>query len=247
MTPLRRTVAGVALATLAAFPLSSCSGSDDETPSANSSADADDDGTASPAEVMAFAKAKLDETSGVTLSLATEDERAEGDFLKHAEGTVTSTPAFQGTAGGRFLNFEQDSVGVRSVDGTFYVEVPVLGWQTFEPADLCAPDPALLLDPATGVANILTAAEGLEEGKPTRSETDNSVIVTPYDGTVAGSVIKKILPCAPGDEFDVTFTLTDDGLLRAAAITGEFFKGDAPVTYTFDISAYDVEQDITAP
>lgn len=248
MKPLRRAVAGAVLAALA-LSATACNGGDDDqkTPADNTSADADDDGSSSPEEVMAFAKAKLDETSGVELSLSTDDERASGDFLKHAEGVITNAPAFDGTAGGRFLDFEQDSVGVISVDGTFYVNVPVLGWQTFEPADLCAPDPALLLDPATGVSNVLTAAEGLEEGEATRSETDNTVVVTPYTGTVAGAAIKNILPCSPGEEFDVTFTLTADGFLRAAAMTGQFFKGGDDVTYTIDISDYDVEQDITAP
>ena len=241
MKSLRHTVAGVALATLCVTSFTACSG--DDKSSANSGAD----GKASPEEVMAFAKTKLDETSGVKLSLSTQDERASGDFLKHAEGTITDAPAFDGTAGGRFLNFDQDSVGVISVDGKFYVDVPVLGWQTFKPADLCAPDPALLLDPDTGVSNVLTASVGLEEGEPTRSESDNSVVVTPYSGTVPGEAVANILPCAPGDEFDVTFDITADGFLRSAAMTGEFFSGATDVTYTFDISDYDVEQEITAP
>lgn len=246
MSPLRRIVAGATLATLATFSLAACSGNDDK-PSANSSADADADGTTSPEEVMAFAKTQLDETSGVQLALSTSDERTDGDFLKHAEGVITDAPAFDGTAGGRFLNFDQDSVGVISVGGTFYVDVPVLGWQTFKPAELCAPDPALLLDPATGVSNVLTAAEGLTEGEATRSATDNSLVVTPYTGTVPGAAVKNLLPCAPGDEFDVTFDITADGRLRSAAVTGEFFSGNKDVTYTFDISAYDVQKEISAP
>jgi len=247
MNLLRRITVGVALAALSVTSLAACSGDGDDKPSANTSADSDDDGKTSPEEVMAFAKAELDATSGVRLSLSTADEREDGDFLQRAEGVITNAPAFEGTADGRFLGFQAKDVEIRSVDGDFYVNAPIIGWDTYDPAELCAPDPALLLDPDTGVSNVLTAAEDLDEGEPRRAEDDNDVIVTPYTATVPGDAITNILPCAPGDTFDATFTFTGDGLLRAAELTGEFFSGGDDITYTIAITEYDVEQDITAP
>lgn len=235
---MRRIAAGAAVALLA-LPLASCSGD------ATSAGPGKDDPT--PEEVMAQAKAALDETSGVELSLSTEDDRTDGDFLKSAQGVITDAPAFQGTAGGRFLGFNAEDVEVRSVDGDFYIMAPVIGWDTYEPAELCAPDPALLLDPETGVSNVLIAATGLEVGDQRRAEDDNSVIVTPYTAAVPGKAVTSILPCAPGESFEATFTIDEEGRLRAADLTGKFFSGGGDITYTITISAYGVTQEITAP
>ncbi|CAN5312651.1 hypothetical protein BH09ACT12_BH09ACT12_14070 [soil metagenome] len=237
MTLMRR-IAAVSTLALLALPLTACGGDDPSDPGSDS---------ASPEEVMAAAKTALDETSGVKLSLSTEDERADGDFLKSAEGVITDAPAFQGTAGGRFLGFNAEDVEVRSVDGDFYINAPIIGWDTYDPAELCAPDPATLLDPEGGVSTVLVTATDLAAGDQRRAEDDNSVIVTPYTATVPGAAVKALLPCAPGNSFDASFTIDDDGRLRAADLTGEFFSGGGDITYTITISAYGVAQEITAP
>ncbi|MAS54991.1 LppX_LprAFG lipoprotein [Nocardioides sp.] len=240
MTLIRRAAVG-ACAALLSLPLAACSG--DDTPGTS---DGDTSG-ASPEEVLAQAKAELDETSGVRLSLSTEDERPDGDFLRSADGIITDAPAFQGTAGGRFLGFDAEDIEVRSVDGDFYVNAPIIGWDTYDPAELCAPDPALLLDPDTGVSNVLVAATDVEAGEQRRADDDNSVIVTPYKAAVPGDAVAAILPCAPGDTFEATFTVDDEGRLRAADLTGEFFSGGGEITYTIAITEYGVTQEITAP
>ncbi|WP_323793112.1 LppX_LprAFG lipoprotein [Nocardioides sp.] len=237
MTLIRRLVTG-ASTTLLSVSLVACSSSD--------TGDAAQNG-ATAEEVMSAAKSALDATSGVELSLTTEDQRDEGDFLRSAEGVITDAPAFQGTAGGRFLGFNAEDVEVRSVDGEFYVNAPVIGWDTYDPAELCAPDPATLLDPDTGVSNVLVAATDLEAGEQRRAEDDNSVVVTPYTATVPGTAVKAILPCAPDDSFEAVFTVDDEGRLRAADLTGVFFSGGDDITYTITVSAYGIAQEITAP
>jgi len=240
MTLIRRAAvgAGAALLTLS---LSACS-SDDSPDSPGG-----DTSDATPEEVLAQAKVELDETSGVRLSLSTEDERPDGDFLRSADGVITDAPAFQGTAGGRFLGFDAEDIEVRSVDGDFYVNAPIIGWDTYDPAELCAPDPALLLDPDTGVSNVLVAATDVEAGEQRRAADDNSVIVTPYTAAVPGDAVAAILPCAPGDSFAATFTVNEEGRLRAAELTGEFFSGGGEITYTIAVTEYGVTQEITAP
>jgi len=232
----RRLVAATAV--LLCAPLAACS-SDDASPGS--------DGAATPEEVMAGAKAALDDTSGVELSLSTEDERPDGDFLRNAQGVITEAGSFQGTAGGRFLGFDAEGVEVRSVDGDFYVMAPVIGWDTYDPAELCAPDPGTLLDPETGVSGVLVAATDLEAGEQRRAADDSSVVVTPYTATVPGDAVVSILPCAPGDAFDAVFTVDDEGRLRAADLTGEFFSGGGEITYTIAVTAYGITQEITAP
>jgi lipoprotein LprG len=235
---LVRRLPAAAAAALLATSLVACSSDE---PSGATPSDA------TPEEVMVAAKAALDETSGVKLSLSTEDERPDGDFLKSAEGVITDVPAFQGTAGGRFLGFDAEGVEVRSVDGDFYVQAPVIGWDTYDPAELCAPDPATLLDPEAGVSGVLVAATDLVAGEQRRAEDDTSVVVTPYTATVPGDAVASILPCAPGDSFDATFAIDDEGRLRSTDLTGEFFTGGGEITYTIAITDYGVTQEITAP
>ncbi|MGA8255814.1 MAG: LppX_LprAFG lipoprotein [Nocardioides sp.] len=246
MKSLRRLSTGAALVVLALTSVTACSG-DDDASSSNALADANSDDVVTAEEALAYAKSLLDATSGVRLSLATEDTPDTNEYLKSAEGVITTAPAFEGKAAGKFMGFEASDIGVISVDGDFYIDVPLAGFQTFDPKDLCAPDPALLLDPADGVSGVLTSATDLEEGESRRGGADNSEILTSYSGTVPGSAITNILPCAPGDSFDATFTITAEGQLRAAELTGEFFGGGGEITYTIDISEYDVEQEISAP
>jgi lipoprotein LprG len=237
MTFQRRLVAATA-ATLLTVALGACS-SGDAAPGA--------DDAATPEEVMAAAKTALDETSGVELSLSTEDSRDDGDFLRRAEGVITAEQTFQGTAGGRFLGFDAEDVEVRSVDGDFYVQAPIIGWDTYDPAELCAPDPGMLLDPETGVSGVLLAATDLEAGEQRRAADDNSVVVTPYTATVPGEAVVSLLPCAPGESFEAVLTVDEENRLRAVDLTGVFFDGGGEITYTIAVTAYGITQEITAP
>ncbi len=198
---------------------------------------------------MAYAKELLDDTSGVEISLATEDEPDRDAFLKSATGTIIADPpAFEGSADGRYMGFDASDIAIVSVDGDFYVDLPIRGFDKLDPAELCAPDPAELLDPDTGVSSVLTAAEDLEQGDSERGGPDNEEVLTVYTGTVPGEAIKNVLPCAPGESFDAKLTINEDGYLRAAEVTGLFFEGDEQeITYTIDVEEYDVEKEISAP
>ena len=185
---------------------------------------------------------------GSKLSLATDDDPDTDAFLRSAAGTIIADPpAFEGSPSARFQGFDASDIGIISVDGTFRVDVPLAGWQEFDPSDLCAPDPALLLDPDSGVSSVLTASEGLEEGDSERGGPDNQEVLTAYTGSVPGDAIINILPCAPGDAFDAKFTINADGYLRQAELTGEFFGGGGDITYTIDIDEYDVDEEHLCP
>lgn len=245
--PVRRR-AGAVLAVTALLwtgGLAACS--DEAGPASNESADADGSGEVSPAEVLAFAKQQLDTTSGVRLALSTDDQPDTDAFLGAAEGAITDEPAFAGTAEGTFRGLSQSGIGVISVDGSFYVDLPVLGWEEFDPTELCAPDPALLLDPQTGVTTLLTAAQQPTAGESVRSGADNDQILTPYTATVPGEAMQGVLPCSPGESFESTFTIDSDGRMQGAEMTGEFFAGADDLTYTIEITEYDVTQEILAP
>jgi lipoprotein LprG len=235
-TPARRLRRlGPAAALLAlALPLAACSDDGSETPDAD------------PTQVLSDAEARLDETSGVRLSLSTDDQPGVADYLTEAQGVVTADPpAFEGEGSGAFSGIPVQGVGIIAVDGTVYANA-FGGYDDFELPE-CVPDPAGLLDPDTGIATLLAEATDPTAGDSERGGADNDEVLTPYTATVPGTAVQNILPCAPGDTFDARFTVDDQGELRSVELTGEFFEGDGELTYTIDVTEYDVQQEITAP
>lgn len=197
----------------------------------------------------AKAKKLLDETSGISVSISTGDDPGV-DYLSAASGTIVADPpAFEGTANGSVSGVPVTGVPVISVGGTMYINHPLLGgWSDrFQPEDLCAPDPALLLDPDSGVSSVLTSSDDVKAGKSERGGKDNKETFHTYSGTATGDSIRAILPCAEGDDFAATYRVDDDGRLRTARLTGVFFPDSEEVTYTIDVTEYDVEKDISAP
>lgn len=236
MTTPTRVAAGLLSALVAVGGLSACSG--------------DDGGSKAASWSDAGAKAKelLDGTSGIEVSLSTGDDPGT-DYLSAASGTIVADPpAFEGNVAGRVSGFEASSIDVVSVDGTLWIDAPIIGWtDKYQPEELCAPDPAELLDPSSGVSSVLTSSTGVKAGKSERGGKDNKEIFHTYAGTATGDSIRKILPCAEGDAFEATYRVDDQGYLRTARLTGTFFPDSEPMTYTIDVAAYDVEKDISAP
>lgn len=236
MTTSTRVGAALLTGLIAASGLTACSG--------------DDGGDATSwSDASAEAKKLLDETSGVEVSISTGEDPGV-DHLSAATGTIVADPpAFEGDVNGSVSGLPVTGVPVISVDGTLWINHPLLGgWSDrFQPEDLCAPDPATLLDPATGVSNVLTASTDVEAGESERGGADNKEIFTTYSGTATGDSIREILPCAEGEEFGATYRIDEDGALRSARLTGVFFPDADEVTYTIEVTEYDVTKDITSP
>jgi lipoprotein LprG len=235
MTGVTRALAPLAVAATLTVALTGCGSSDNA--------------ATSPADAMSAAKDRLDGTSGVEVSLDASDDPGT-DYLSAADGTIVANPpAFEGTVAGSVSGLPVSGVPVISVGGKLWINHPLLGgWSDkYQPKDLCAPDPATLLDPSSGVSDLLTKATGLTAGDAQRDTNDASVVITPYTGKEPGDAIRQILPCAEGDSFDATFDVTDDGALRSAELTGVFFPGSKPITYTITVTKYDVTKDIKAP
>ena len=199
-----------------------------------------------PEEVMALAKQTLDETSGVRITLDAERVPDGVTAVVGAAGVGTHAPAFEGAltvvlAGNEF------EVPVVAVDDTVYAQIPLTpGWTDVDPEDYGAPDPAQLMSTDAGLSSLLTATEGVEVGDSVRGGANNEEVLTEYAGTVPGDVVGNVIPSASG-EFDATYTVTAEGVLRTAELTGVFYPDTEPMTYTIDFDDYGTEQDITAP
>lgn len=204
--------------------------------------DSDED----PASAMATARHKLEDTSGVVVSLATDDLPDGVQGLKSASGTVTDAPAFDGTLG-VVTELGSFSVPVTSVGGKVYAQIPLTpGWSDVDPADYGASDPAQLISADTGVPSILAATKDLAKGKQIRGGPDNKEVLSTYTGTVPDSAVSAIIPSASGD-FDATYALTSDDELRQVELTGTFYAGDGENTYRLVLTDYGTSKDVTAP
>ena len=236
MSLRRRTATLVALVGVGlAGTLSACTGD-------SSSAGSEE----SPADVLASARKSLDETSGVNLSLTTDDLPSGVTGVEKAAGVATHDPAFDGSIS-VVLGGQSFDVPVISTGGKVYVQLPLTpGWQDIDPGDYGAPDPAQLLSTDQGFSSLLTATTDARKGDSVRGGTDNKEVLTEYSGTVSGDEVKHILPGASGS-FDATYTLTSDDELRQAELTGVFYPGSDPMTYTLTFDDYGTDKDITAP
>jgi lipoprotein LprG len=202
----------------------------------------------SPAEVLAEAKRTLDDTSGLTLRLDTSDLPEGVAGITTASGAATtSPPAFDGTIS-VVLAGSGVEVPVVAVDDKVYAQIPFTpGWSDVDPGDYGAPDPAQLVHDEHGFSSLLPVTEDPVEGESVRGGSDNSEVLTEYSGTVPGSAMKRVIPSASGDSFDVVYQVTDDGELRRADLTGVFYPDSASMTYTVDFTDYGSTPTITAP
>jgi len=201
---------------------------------------------ADPEEALATAKQHLDDTSGVTITLTTDDLPSGVTGVEKAEGVLTDAPAFDGLITVPLVG-QAVEVPVIAVDGKVYAEVPFTsGWQDIDPAEYGAPDPAQLMSADQGFSTVLSATTDLEKGESVRGGKDNSEVLTEYTGTVPGDVVANVIPSASGD-FDATYTITGGGDLRSAELTGVFYEDSDPMTYTVTFEDYGTEKDITAP
>lgn len=223
-----------ALLTAALLTLTACSGGERS------------EGGPTPEEVMADAKATLDGTSGVSITLTAEDLPDGVVAVRRAEGVGTHDPAFDGTLT-VVLSGTDFEVPVVAVHGKVWAQIPLTpGWSDVDPREYGAPDPAQLMSTDGGLSSLLTATTGLEAGESVRGGEDNREVLTEYTGSVPGDVVDGVIPGASGD-FDATYTVTDEGVLRTARLTGVFYPGTQSMTYVIDFADYGSSPDITAP
>ena len=61
------------------------------------------------------------------------------------------------------------------------------------------------------------------------------------------SFVETVIPSASGDDFDATYTITADGELREAELTGVFYEDSAEMTYNVNFEDYGTTKEIKAP
>ncbi len=201
-----------------------------------------------PEEVLTSAANTLSETSGVSLTLSTDNLPTGINGITKAVGVATQAPAFEGTITVTFAG-QSVEVPVIAVGGVVHAILPFTDgtYQDIDPGDYGAPDPATLISAETGFSSLLGVTTDLKEGESVRGGADNSEVLTTFTGTVPGEAMKKVIPSSADDSFDAEYLVSDDGELRQAVLTGKFYPKSIEMTYTVDFADYDTSKDIVAP
>lgn len=231
--------AGVPLALTLSIALSACSGGGEKKVTEEKS----------PEEVLAAAATTLNETSGVNLTLSTDDLPDGVSGIVEADGVATNAPAaFEGDITVIFAG-QSVEVPVIAVDKVVYAVLPFTdgSYQDIDPGEYGAPDPAALISAETGFSSLLGVTSDLKEGESVRGGADNTEVLTTFTGTVPGDAMEKVIPSSSGDSFDAEYLVSDDGELRQAVLTGVFYPDSAEMTYTVDFADYGTSKEIVAP
>ena len=230
MTHRRTGLAVLALAVLTGPALAGCSSEPEE----------------SAAELLERARTTLDGTDSAHFVLESENAPTTGTALVGGEGDIERPDSFTGaldvTAVGSTVEVQVVSVG-----GTFYAQLPfAAGFSVVDPAQFGVGDPAGLLDPDTGISQLLTSAQDAELGEERRVDGE---VVREVTATLPGDLVEQVLTSEdPSQPVQARMSIaTDSGQLRRVELTGPFFTAGEDATYTLALSDFGADVEITAP
>jgi hypothetical protein len=231
---MRRTAAPLlALALLAVPVLTACSGDD--------ATEAD-----SAADLLAHAKHTLDEADSVHFVLDSEGAPDAGTALVGGEGDIARPAAFDGTLKVLAMGSTLD-LAVVSVDGTVYAQLPFTsGFSVVDPAQFGFGDPGALIDPGTGISQLLAEAESAELGEERRVDGE---VVREVTADLPGELVEQLLASEdPARAVRARFSIAEEsGELLRAELTGPFFAAEDDATYILELSDFGADVEITPP
>lgn len=197
-------------------------------------------------DLLAKAKKTLDDTQSLHFVLSSSGAPSTGTVLTGGYGDIARPSSFAGTlkvqVSGASVNLK-----VVSVNGKVYAQLPFASsFSLIDPKTFGFGDPGALLDPQTGISQLLTKAQNPKLGAKKRV---NGEVVQEVTADLPGQLVADLLTSKdPSKPVHATFSIaTDSGQLRRAALTGPFFTADADGTYTLDLSNFGEHVTITAP
>jgi hypothetical protein len=227
----RRGIPLLALALFAGPVLAGCSGGSSEE---------------SAPDLLAHAKHTLDEADSAHFVLNSEGAPATGTSLVGGEGDIARPSSFDGTLKVNALGSTLD-LEVVSIDGTVWAQLPFASsFSEIDPAQFGFGDPGALLDPDTGISQLLGEATGAKLGEERRVDGE---VVREVTAAIPGDLVEQILTSAdPSQPVQARFSIApDSGELRRAELTGPFFTAEDDATYILELSDFGADVEITAP
>ncbi|MER7072138.1 LppX_LprAFG lipoprotein [Terrabacter sp. NPDC000476] len=227
----------VALAALGVVAVSSCS-SEPEGASAGQT-------QASPAQLLAAAKAKVDAAPSVHLALASSNVPDGASGVVSADGWGQHPPAFKGTFKVSLKGVQADAE-ITSVGGEVYAKLPLVpGTNRIDPKTFGLPDPAVLFSTDKGLTTLLTSTTSPALGAKKRQ---GSEVLSTVTGSLPGKAVTDLFLIGDSSgTFSATYGLTDSSELRQAVLTGPFFGAGTSSTYTLTLDQYGAPLTITKP
>ena len=202
--------------------------------------------SASAPDLLAKAKTTLDATKTVHFVLTSSGAPSTGTILTGGEGDIARPSSFQGTlkvlAAGATVDLK-----VVSVAGKVYAQLPfTTTYSVVDPHAFGFGDPGALLDPQTGISQLLKAATGAKLGSEKRVGGET---VREVSAQLPGSLVEQVLTSKnPATPVAATFAVASgSGQLRRAVLTGPFFSATQNATFTLDLSKFGAQVTITAP
>jgi hypothetical protein len=231
--PLRRSGLALlaALAVLAVPALAGCSGGAE---------------TESASDLLARAKKTLDDTPSAHFVLDSKGAPTGGTALAGGQGDIARPASFQGTLRVVALGSTLD-LKVVSVDGTVYAQLPFTStFSVVDPAQFGFGDPGALLDPDSGISQLLAEARSAKLGEERRVGGE---VVREVTAELPGDLVEQVLTSKdPSQPVQARFSIaSDSGELRRAELTGPFFAAEDDATFTLELSDFGADVTITAP
>jgi hypothetical protein len=205
-----------------------------------------DSSSESAPDLLAHAKRTLDAADSAHFVLDSEGAPDTGTVLTGGEGDIARPSSFDGTLKVNALGSALD-LKVVSVDGTVYAQLPfTTSYSVVDPAQFGFGDPGALLDPDTGISQLLAKAEGAKLGEEKRVDGD---VVREVTAQIPGDLVEQILTSQdPSTPVRARFSIaTKTGELRRAELTGPFYAADQDATFTLQLSDFGADVQITAP
>jgi hypothetical protein len=205
-----------------------------------------DSSSESAPDLLAHAKRTLDAADSAHFVLDSEGAPDTGTVLTGGEGDIARPSSFDGTLKVNALGSALD-LKVVSVDGTVYAQLPfTTSYSVVDPAQFGFGDPGALLDPDTGISQLLAKAEGAKLGEEKRVDGD---VVREVTAQIPGDLVEQILTSQdPSTPVRARFSIaTKTGELRRAELTGPFYAADQYATFTLQLSDFGADVQITAP
>jgi len=197
-------------------------------------------------QLLARAKTTLDKTSSAHFVLTSQNAPTSGTVLVGGEGDIARPSSFAGTlkvlAAGATVDLKVISVG-----GKVYAQLPFTStYSVVDPKAFGFGDPGALLDPQTGISQLLKAATGAKLGSEKRVDGE---AVREVSAQLPGTLVQQILTSQdPAKPVAATFSVASgSGQLRRAVLTGPFFSATQNATFTVDLSKFGAHVTITAP
>jgi lipoprotein LprG len=197
-------------------------------------------------DLLSHAKKTLDAADSAHFVLTSDGAPSTGTLLTGGEGDIERPASFQGTlkvqTGGSTADLKVVSVG-----GTVYAQLPFLAsYSVIDPAQFGFGDPGALLDPGTGISQLLAKAENAKAGDEKRVGGE---VVQEVTADLPGQLVADLLTSKdPSKTVKARFSIaTDSGELRRAELTGPFFTAGDDGTYTLELSDFGADVQITAP